>query len=83
MSSKSISRRDILKSLSLGVVAGSVLRAIPLEAAEYAHHMVAAGKGYISERRLHCEILSAAPVRDAARLVPNHDSGGCRCRRSD
>jgi hypothetical protein len=44
MSSKSISRRDILKSLSLGIVAGSVLRAIPLEAAEYAHHMVAEEK---------------------------------------
>jgi gluconate 2-dehydrogenase gamma chain len=44
MSAKSISRRDILKSLSLGVVAGSVLRAIPLEAAEYAHHMVAEEK---------------------------------------
>ena len=44
MSSKSISRRDILKSLSLGIVAGSVLRTIPLQAAEYAHHMVAEEK---------------------------------------
>ena len=35
-----ISRRDILKSLSLTAVAGSVLRVIPLQAAEYAHHMV-------------------------------------------
>ena len=35
-----ISRRDILKSLSLTAVAGSVLRVIPLEAAEYAHRMV-------------------------------------------
>jgi gluconate 2-dehydrogenase gamma chain len=36
----SISRRDILKSLTLSAVTGSVLRAIPLEAAEYAHRMV-------------------------------------------
>jgi gluconate 2-dehydrogenase gamma chain len=43
-SAKSISRRDILKSLTMGVVAGSVLRVIPLQAAEYAHHMVAAEK---------------------------------------
>ena len=36
----SISRRDILKSLTMTAVTGSVLRVIPLKAAEYAHHMV-------------------------------------------
>ena len=40
----SISRRDILKSLGMTAVAGSVLRVIPLEAAEYAHRMVRAEK---------------------------------------
>ncbi|HKU26813.1 MAG TPA: gluconate 2-dehydrogenase subunit 3 family protein [Candidatus Sulfotelmatobacter sp.] len=40
----SISRRDILKSLGMTVITGSVLRVIPLEAAEYAHHMVKAEK---------------------------------------
>lgn len=35
-----ISRRDILKSLTATAVTGSVLRVIPLEAAEYAHKMV-------------------------------------------
>src|ERR1700730_16321036 len=44
MSTKSISRRDILKSLTMGAMASSVLRVIPLHAAEYAHHMVAAEK---------------------------------------
>jgi gluconate 2-dehydrogenase gamma chain len=39
-----VSRRDVLKSLGMGAVVGSVLRAIPLEAAEYAHHMVSAEK---------------------------------------
>ena len=39
-----ISRRDILKSLTMTAVAGSVLRVIPLEAAEYAHRMVRAEK---------------------------------------
>jgi hypothetical protein len=39
-----ISRRDILKSLTITAMAGSVLRAIPLEAAEYAHRMVRAAK---------------------------------------
>jgi hypothetical protein len=39
-----ISRRDILKSLTATAVAGSVLRVIPLQAAEYAHRMVNAEK---------------------------------------
>jgi len=41
---KSVSRRDILKSLTMGVMAGSVLRVIPAEAAEYAHAMIRADK---------------------------------------
>jgi gluconate 2-dehydrogenase gamma chain len=39
-----VTRRDILKSLTLTAVTGSVLRVIPLEAAEYAHQMVKAEK---------------------------------------
>ncbi len=39
-----ISRRDILKSLTATAVGSSVLRVIPLEAAEYAHRMVKAEK---------------------------------------
>lgn len=39
-----ISRRDILKSLTMTAVSGSVLRVIPLEAAQYAHRMVKAEK---------------------------------------
>jgi gluconate 2-dehydrogenase gamma chain len=35
-----ISRRDILKSLTIAAAGTSVLRVIPLEAAEYAHRMV-------------------------------------------
>lgn len=38
----SVSRRAILKSLSIGAVAGSVLRVIPLQAAEYAHNLIEA-----------------------------------------
>ena len=39
-----MNRRDILKSLTAGLVSGSVLRVIPAEAAEYAHHAVHAEK---------------------------------------
>jgi gluconate 2-dehydrogenase gamma chain len=35
-----VSRRTLLKSLSIGAAVGSVLRVIPLEAAEYAHHAI-------------------------------------------
>jgi gluconate 2-dehydrogenase gamma chain len=41
---KQISRRDVLKSLTMGAVAGSVLRVIPAEAAKYAHALVQADK---------------------------------------
>ena len=41
---KSVSRRDVLKSLSVGAAAGSVLRVIPLQAAEYAHSLIASEK---------------------------------------
>jgi len=35
-----VSRRTLLKSLSMSVAAGSVLRVIPLHAAEHAHHAI-------------------------------------------
>ena len=40
MTAHPVSRREMLKSLSMTAVAGSVLQAIPLEAAEYAHHLI-------------------------------------------
>jgi gluconate 2-dehydrogenase gamma chain len=40
----SVSRRDVLKSITMGAAATSVLRVIPLQAAEYAHHMVTTEK---------------------------------------
>jgi gluconate 2-dehydrogenase subunit 3-like protein len=45
-----ISRRDILKSLTLTAITGSVLRVIPLEAAEYAHRMVNAAKAAAADQ---------------------------------
>jgi len=41
---KNISRRTVLKSLAMSAAASSVLRVIPLHAAEHAHHMIAAEK---------------------------------------
>lgn len=39
-----VSRRSILKSLTMGAAATSVLRVIPLQAAEHAHRMIMAEK---------------------------------------
>jgi gluconate 2-dehydrogenase gamma chain len=40
MSSQSITRRDILKTLAMGAMGGSVLQVIPAKAAEFAHQAV-------------------------------------------
>jgi gluconate 2-dehydrogenase gamma chain len=40
MSESSVTRRDILKTLAVGAVSGSVLQVIPAKAAEYAHQVV-------------------------------------------
>jgi gluconate 2-dehydrogenase gamma chain len=44
MATKNISRRDLLRSLTIGVTAGSVLNMIPAEAAEHAHKLIAKEK---------------------------------------
>jgi gluconate 2-dehydrogenase gamma chain len=54
-----ISRRDILKSLTLTAVSGSVLRVIPLEAAEYAHRMVNAEKAQAEDHSYSPKFFSA------------------------
>jgi hypothetical protein len=41
---KSISRRDVLRSLTVGVTAGSVLSVIPVKAAEHVHKLIAKEK---------------------------------------
>jgi Gluconate 2-dehydrogenase subunit 3 len=40
MSEHSVTRRDILRTLAVGVASGSVLQVIPAKAAEYAHQVV-------------------------------------------
>jgi Gluconate 2-dehydrogenase subunit 3 len=50
MEKNGITRRHVLKSLTIGVVGGSVLRVIPAEAAEYAHQMVRSEKAAAAGR---------------------------------
>ena len=54
MTEELVSRRDVLKTLSMGAVAGSVLQVIPLHAAEYAHALIEAERankavGYVAK----------------------------------
>lgn len=54
-----VSRRDILKSLTMTALTGSILRVIPLEAAEYAHRMVQAEKSAAPEQPYAPKFFSA------------------------
>jgi hypothetical protein len=44
MDKEEISRRDLLKSLTLGAASASLLRVVPAQAAEYAHSMIQAAR---------------------------------------
>lgn len=44
MTTDFLTRRAVLRSLTMGAAAGSVLRVIPLQAAEHAHHMIESEK---------------------------------------
>ena len=63
-------------------LAGSVLRVIPAQAAEYAHHMVAAGKSRVPGRSIRPEIFLSPPIRRLCSslcqtIIPEDaDSGG-------
>src|SRR6267378_7182151 len=60
MAKESISRRDILRTLAVGAVGGSVLRVIPAEAAEYVHQMVHKEKAAASAGKYTPKYFSAA-----------------------
>jgi gluconate 2-dehydrogenase subunit 3-like protein len=81
MPSNSISRRDILKTLAMGAVGGSVLQVIPLEAAEHVHHMVQAEKRQTPAGKYQPKLFNAhqyatlAVVCDAI-IPPDGHSGG-------
>ena len=79
--SSSISRRNVLKSLGYAAAATSVLRVIPAQAAEYAHHMVAAEKAAIPTKGYAPKFFSAHDYKTLQSLcqtiIPaDADSGG-------
>ena len=79
--SNGISRRSILKSLGMGIAASSVLRVIPLQAAEHAHHMVAAEKAASPAKAYAPKYFSAHQYKTLQQLCQtifpaDADSGG-------
>jgi gluconate 2-dehydrogenase gamma chain len=65
---KSVSRRDVLKSLSVGAAAGSVLRVIPLQAAEYVHLLIASEKAVSKTAQYAPKFFSQAQYKTLRQL---------------
>jgi gluconate 2-dehydrogenase gamma chain len=78
---KDISRRDILKTLGMGAMAGSVLSTIPAQAAEFAHHMISAEKAASPAAAYAPKFLRPQQYKTLQALCqtiipPDADSGG-------
>lgn len=79
--SSNISRRNILKTLTMGAAATSVLRVIPLHAAEQAHRMIMAEKKKAPAGAYTPKFFDAHGYRTLQSLCqsifpPDSDSGG-------
>lgn len=77
----SISRRDLLKSLSVTVVAGSAERIVPLAVATETHRLVSAEKAASTSRSYTPKFFSAhqyATLRALCQVIipADHESGG-------
>jgi gluconate 2-dehydrogenase gamma chain len=81
MSSQTVSRRDVLKSLGMGMIAGGVLGTVPAQAAEYAHHMVmsekaAAASGVYAPKYFSAHQYKTLQTLCETILPADGDSGG-------
>jgi hypothetical protein len=73
-----LSRRAVLKSLTIGVAAGSVLRVIPVQAAEHAHHAIEAEKaaGPYVPKFFDAQGYKTLQAISDTIIPPDSDSGG-------
>ncbi len=80
MSSESISRRDILKTLAVTVAGGSVLQVIPAEAAAYVHQLVRKEKSAAAAGKYSPKYFSASQFATLTALcdmiIPKDDKSG-------
>ena len=72
------SRRAVLKSLGMSVAVGSVLRVIPLEAAEHAHHIIEAetAAGAYTPKFFDAHTYQTLQALCDVIIPPDADSGG-------
>lgn len=81
MPTNPVSRRDVLRSLAMGAVGGSVLQLIPLQAAEQVHHMVKQEKAHAPAGKYRPKFFSAHQYATLnalcdAIIPPDETSGG-------
>jgi len=81
MSNNPITRRDILKTLTLGAAGGSVLQMVPLAAAQHAHKMIAQEKAHTPSGKYRPKFFSVHQYQtltslcDAIIPVDEHSAG--------
>ena len=80
MGTRGVSRRDILRTLAVGAVGGSVLQMIPAEAAEYAHQVVQKEKAASAAGKYVPKYFSAHPYETLKSLcdtiIPKDEHSG-------
>jgi gluconate 2-dehydrogenase gamma chain len=80
MSSQSVTRRDILKTLAVGAVGGSVLQVIPAKAAEFVHQAIRKEKAASPAGKYAPKYFSAHQYETLNRLcdaiIPKDDHSG-------
>src|SRR5258708_37739405 len=59
MAENPIPRRDVLKTLAMGAAGGSILRAVPLQAAQRVHQMIAQERSHDPARTYRPKFFSA------------------------
>jgi gluconate 2-dehydrogenase gamma chain len=75
-----ITRRDVLRTLAMGAVGGSVLQVIPLQAAEHVHRMIAQEKAHAPGAKYKPKFFSAHQYQTLTTLcdtiIPKDDHSG-------
>ena len=69
MAKNPITRRDVLKTLAIGVAGGSVFQSVPLQAAQHVHRMIAQEKSNAPAGRYRPKFFSARQYQRFPRFV--------------
>ncbi len=84
MAKNPITRRDVLKTLAMGVAGGSVLQSVPLQAAQHVHRMIAKEKSHAPAGIYRPKFFSAhqyqtlASLCDAIIPADEHSAGAVK-----